>query len=94
MTKASNSSMPKATTISNSPEETIALGEAWATQARPGMVIGLEGDLGAGKTQLGKGIARGLRISEPVTSPTFTLVSEYNGKLPLAHLDFYRLEND
>ena len=86
--------MPKATTISNSPEETIALGEAWATQARPGWVIGLEGDLGAGKTQLVKGIARGLRITGPVTSPTFTLVCEYNGKLPLAHLDFYRLEND
>ena len=86
--------MPKATTISNSPEETIALGEAWATQARPGWVIGLEGDLGAGKTQLVKGIARGLGITEPVTSPTFTLVGEYNGKLSLAHLDFYRLEND
>ena len=94
MTKASNRSMPKATTISNSPKETIALGEAWATQARPGWVIGLEGDLGAGKTQLVKGIARGLGITEPVTSPTFTLVCEYNGKLPLAHLDFYRLEND
>ncbi|MEC8929412.1 MAG: tRNA (adenosine(37)-N6)-threonylcarbamoyltransferase complex ATPase subunit type 1 TsaE [Verrucomicrobiota bacterium] len=94
MTKASNRSMPKATTISNSPEETIALGEAWATQARPGWVIGLEGDLGAGKTQLVKGIARGLGITEPVTSPTFTLVCEDTGKLPLAHLDFYRLEND
>lgn len=91
---AFNHSMPKATTISNSPEETLALGEAWATEARPGWVIGLEGDLGAGKTQLVKGLARGLGITEPVTSPTFTLVCEYEGRLPLAHLDFYRLEND
>ena len=94
MTKASNRSMPKATTISNSPEETLALGEAWAAEARAGWVIGLEGDLGAGKTQLVKGLARGLGIAEPTTSPTFTLVSEYEGKLPLAHLDFYRLEYD
>jgi tRNA threonylcarbamoyladenosine biosynthesis protein TsaE len=86
--------MPKATTISNSPEDTLALGKAWAAEARAGWVIGLAGDLGAGKTQLVKGLARGLGINEPVTSPTFTLVCEYEGKLPLAHLDFYRLEND
>ena len=83
-----------ATIISNSPEETLALGESWAAEAQTGWVIGLEGDLGAGKTQLVKGIARGLGITEPVTSPTFTLVCEYEGKLPLHHLDFYRLEND
>ncbi|MDE2679967.1 MAG: tRNA (adenosine(37)-N6)-threonylcarbamoyltransferase complex ATPase subunit type 1 TsaE [Verrucomicrobiota bacterium] len=86
-----------ATIISNSPEETLALGESWAEEAQPGWVIGLEGDLGAGKTQLVKGIARGLGITEPVTSPTFTLVSEYEcgkSQLPLHHLDFYRLEND
>ena len=86
-----------ATIISNSPEETLALGESWAEEAQPGWVIGLEGDLGAGKTQLVKGIARGLGITEPVTSPTFTLVCEYEGgksQLPLHHLDFYRLEND
>ena len=72
----------------------MALGEAWAAEARAGWVIGLEGDLGAGKTQLVKGLARGLGINDPVTSPTFTLVCEHEGKLPLAHLDFYRLEND
>ena len=86
-----------ATTISTSPEDTQALGESWAAEATSGWVIGLEGDLGAGKTQLVKGIARGLGITEPVTSPTFTLVCEYEnneGKLPLHHLDFYRLEND
>jgi len=86
--------MPKATTISNSPEETLALGEVWAAEARAGWVIGLDGDLGTGKTQLVKGLARGLGITEPVTSPTFTLVCEYECKLPVAHLDFYRLEND
>ena len=86
-----------ATTISNSPEQTLALGESWTDEAEPGWVIGLEGDLGAGKTQLVKGIARGLGITGPITSPTFTLVCEYEGnkgKLPLHHLDFYRLEND
>ena len=86
--------MSKATTISTSPEETQALGESWVAEAESGWVIGLEGDLGAGKTELVKGIARGLGISEPVTSPTFTLACEYEGKLLLHHLDFYRLEND
>ena len=86
--------MSKATTISTSPEETQALGESWAADAKSGWVIGLEGDLGAGKTQLVKGIARGLGITDPVTSPTFTIVCEYEGNLPLHHLDFYRLEND
>ena len=82
------------TITSNSPEATLALGEQWAATARPGWVIGLEGDLGAGKTHLVKGIARGLGITEPITSPTFTLVCEYEGRLKLEHLDFYRLEND
>ena len=83
-----------ATTISTSPEATQALGESWAADAKSGWVIGLEGDLGAGKTQLVKGIARGLGITDPITSPTFTLVCEYEGRMPLAHLDFYRPEND
>ena len=77
------------TITSNSPEATLALGEQWAATARPGWVIGLEGDLGAGKTHLVKGIARGLGITEPITSPTFTLVCEYEGRLKLEHLDFY-----
>ena len=59
------------TITSNSPEATLALGEQWAATARPGWVIGLEGDLGAGKTHLVKGIARGLGITGPITSPTF-----------------------
>jgi len=81
------------TCISNSPAETEAIGEAWAREAQPGWVIALSGDLGAGKTQLVKGIAHGLRVNSRVHSPTFTLVNEYTGgRLTLHHLDLYRLE--
>ncbi|HVM49757.1 MAG TPA: tRNA (adenosine(37)-N6)-threonylcarbamoyltransferase complex ATPase subunit type 1 TsaE [Candidatus Acidoferrum sp.] len=82
-----------ATCISHSPAETAALGEAWGREAERGLVIGLSGDLGAGKTQLVKGLARGLGITEPVRSPTFALVNIYSGgRLTLFHLDLYRLE--
>lgn len=81
------------TYISNSPEETEALGEAWGRDATSGWVIALSGDLGAGKTQLVKGLARGLGVTSRVHSPTFTLVNEYaGGRLRLFHLDLYRLE--
>jgi tRNA threonylcarbamoyladenosine biosynthesis protein TsaE len=79
--------------ISHSPAETGSLGERWGRAAQRGLVIGLSGDLGAGKTRLVKGIARGLGITARVHSPTFTLVNEYGGgRLRLFHLDFYRLE--
>ncbi len=82
-----------ATFISHSPAETEALGERWGRAAESGLVIGLSGDLGAGKTQLVKGIARGLGVTAQVHSPTFTLVNEYGGgRLRLFHLDLYRLE--
>ena len=82
-----------ATLISHNAAETEALGEAWAREARPGWVIALSGDLGAGKTQLVKGLARGLGVTERVASPTFALVNEYTtGRLPLFHLDLYRLD--
>ena len=82
-----------ATCISHSPAETAALGESWGREAERGLVIGLCGDLGAGKTQLVKGLARGLGIAERVRSPTFALVNIYaGGRLPLFHLDLYRLE--
>jgi tRNA threonylcarbamoyladenosine biosynthesis protein TsaE len=82
-----------ATFISHSPAETESLGERWGREAQSGLVIGLSGDLGAGKTQLVKGIARGLGIAARVHSPTFTLVNEYGaGRLRLFHLDLYRLE--
>jgi tRNA threonylcarbamoyladenosine biosynthesis protein TsaE len=79
--------------ISHSPAETGSLGECWGRAAQRGLVIGLSGDLGAGKTRLVKGIARGLGITARVHSPTFTLVNEYGGgRLRLFHLDLYRLE--
>lgn len=82
-----------ATIISHSPAETESLGERWGRMAQRGLVIALSGDLGAGKTQLVKGLARGLGITERVHSPTFTLVNEYGGgRLNLFHLDLYRLE--
>ena len=82
-----------ATLISRSPAETEALGEAWGRTARPGLVLALQGDLGVGKTQLVRGLARGLGCRARVHSPTFTLVNEYlDGRLPLYHLDLYRLE--
>ena len=81
------------TFISHNPAETGSLGERWGCAAQHGLVIGLSGDLGAGKTQLVKGIARGLGITARVHSPTFTLVNEYGGgRLRLFHLDLYRLE--
>ena len=81
------------TNISHSPANTEALGEMWGREARAGLVIGLSGELGAGKTQLVRGLARGLGISARVHSPTFTLVNVYGGgRLTLFHLDLYRLE--
>jgi tRNA threonylcarbamoyladenosine biosynthesis protein TsaE len=78
--------------ISHSAEETLRIGELWGREAVPGWIIGLTGDLGAGKTQLVKGIARGLQFPGRVHSPTFNLVNEYpGGRLPLFHLDLYRL---
>jgi tRNA threonylcarbamoyladenosine biosynthesis protein TsaE len=82
-----------ATTISHSPAETAALGEQWGRNAPRGLVIGLSGDLGAGKTQFVKGLARGLGIEARVHSPTFALVNIYTGgRLTLFHLDLYRLD--
>ena len=82
-----------ATNISHSPAETEAVGESWGRNAQKGLVIALSGDLGAGKTQLVKGLARGLGITSRVHSPSFTLVNVYTGgRLTLFHLDLYRLE--
>jgi tRNA threonylcarbamoyladenosine biosynthesis protein TsaE len=84
-----------ATLISHNPADTEALGEKFGRAAQRGWVIALSGELGAGKTQFVKGIARGLGISARVHSPTFTLAAEYDGgRLPLFHLDLYRLENE
>jgi tRNA threonylcarbamoyladenosine biosynthesis protein TsaE len=81
--------------LAHGPEETRAWGRELGLTLRENSVIGLLGDLGAGKTELVKGIAEGLGSSDPVTSPTFTLVHEYrSGRLPLFHMDFYRLQTE
>lgn len=76
---------------SHSVEETEALGERLARLARPGTVMAMRGDLGAGKTAFARGVARGLSVSETITSPTYTLVNEYEGAMPFYHIDAYRL---
>jgi tRNA threonylcarbamoyladenosine biosynthesis protein TsaE len=82
-----------ATFISHSPVETEALGEGFGRVVEYGAVLALSGDLGAGKTQFVRGLARGLGVTARVHSPTFTLVNEYGGgRLKLFHLDLYRLE--
>ncbi|SRR6266540_3568142 len=74
-----------------SPEETRAIGGSLADLLQAGDVVSLSGDLGSGKTTLIQGIARGLGVDQPVLSPTFTLIREYRGRLPVYHLDVYRL---
>ena len=76
----------------HSPEETEAVGRKLAVQLQPGDVLAYYGDLGAGKTAFTRGLAAGLGVTEPVTSPTYTIVNEYlSGRLPLFHFDMYRL---
>ncbi|MDO4489544.1 MAG: tRNA (adenosine(37)-N6)-threonylcarbamoyltransferase complex ATPase subunit type 1 TsaE [Lachnospiraceae bacterium] len=76
----------------NSPEETFLLAKKLGEQAQGGMIFTLNGDLGVGKTVFTQGMAKGLGIDEPVNSPTFTIVQEYeSGRLPLYHFDVYRI---
>lgn len=78
--------------LTGGPEETEALGERLANIVKSGAVVAYTGDLGAGKTAFTRGLARGLGITDRVTSPTFTIVNEYEGgRLPLFHFDMYRL---
>ncbi len=82
-------------TILNNVEATQAFGESWAANLVGGEIFALHGVLGSGKTQLVKGLARGLGYRGDVTSPTFTLAHEYRGgRLPLYHLDLYRIKNE
>lgn len=81
----------------DSPEETVEIGRKLGMLAvdrsAAGLVICLKGNLGAGKTHFAKGVAIGLGIEDNVTSPTFTIINEYEGKMPFYHIDAYRLEN-
>jgi tRNA threonylcarbamoyladenosine biosynthesis protein TsaE len=76
----------------SSPQETFSIGQRLAGLLQPGMVVALIGDLGAGKTQVAKGIAQGLNVQTYVDSPAFDIIHEYQGDLRLYHMDFYRLD--
>lgn len=79
--------------VTDSEASTIKLGENIGKVLEPGDIISLTGDLGAGKTQLTKGIAAGLGVVDYVTSPTFIIVNEYEGRIPLYHFDVYRIND-
>lgn len=72
--------------------ETIELAQNFESERFPNMIICLDGELGSGKTVFTKGIANALGINEPITSPTFNIIKEYNGEVPLYHMDVYRLD--
>lgn len=80
--------------ITQSEEDTLRLGKEIGERLRPGSVICLVGDLGSGKTCFTKGIASGLGIEDVISSPTFTIMNEYEGKVPLYHFDVYRIDED
>lgn len=79
--------------VSSSEKQTLQLGRSLAAQLRPGDVLLLSGELGAGKTVFARGVAEGLGVTEPVVSPTFTLLNCYQGRIPLHHFDLYRLRD-
>jgi len=80
--------------VTNSASQTRELGQRLAGQLKAGDVVLLEGELGAGKSELARGIAKGLGVAETVTSPSFTILNVYDsGRLPLYHFDWYRLES-
>jgi len=82
------------TIITNNEYETIREGERLGRGLSPGSVVALYGGLGAGKTAFTRGLAKGLGIAMNISSPTFTIVNEYPGKIPLFHFDMYRLESE
>jgi tRNA threonylcarbamoyladenosine biosynthesis protein TsaE len=79
---------------SSSPDETRTIGERLGAALAPGSVVLLSGPLGAGKTVLVKGIARGLGVADEIISPTYTIVADYPGRIPLVHVDLYRVEGE
>ncbi|TET10534.1 MAG: tRNA (adenosine(37)-N6)-threonylcarbamoyltransferase complex ATPase subunit type 1 TsaE [Candidatus Atribacteria bacterium] len=81
------------TIITKSPEETKNLGKEVSKLAKPGDLLAFYGELGTGKTCFIQGIARGLKVKDYVTSPSFTIINEYQGKIPIYHFDLFRLDN-
>jgi tRNA threonylcarbamoyladenosine biosynthesis protein TsaE len=81
-------------TCTKSEDETIREGERLGRTLRSGDIVAISGGLGAGKTAFAKGLAAGLGVTSPVTSPTFTIVNEHTGEIPLYHFDMFRLENE
>ncbi len=79
--------------ITNSPDETFALGKKVGRLVKPGMVICLSGEMGAGKTAITQGIVEGAGVEDYVTSPTYTIVNEYRGRIPIYHFDVFRIED-
>ena len=78
--------------VTRSTDETLALAASVGEVLRPGDVVSLAGDLGTGKTVFARGVARALGVEDPVVSPTFTIVREYEGRVPVVHVDVYRLD--
>jgi len=78
--------------VTRSTDETLALAGSVGDVLRPGDVISLAGDLGTGKTVFARGVARALGVADPVVSPTFTIVREYEGRVPVVHVDVYRID--
>lgn len=78
--------------VSSSPEETESLGERLAKKLSPGAIVALFGELGAGKTCFVRGVCRGLKVKERITSPSFIIINHYRGTLPVYHIDLYRLK--
>ncbi|HER23978.1 MAG TPA: tRNA (adenosine(37)-N6)-threonylcarbamoyltransferase complex ATPase subunit type 1 TsaE [Candidatus Atribacteria bacterium] len=82
------------TIITKSPEETKKIGKKVGKLAKPGDLIAFYGELGAGKTCFIQGISQGLKVQEYVTSPSFNIINEYKGKIPIFHFDFYRIDKE
>lgn len=90
--KRTGDHMERCVIVTRQEKETKELAAKLAATLKPGDVLALEGDLGAGKTTFAKGLAKGLGIAEPIDSPTFTIIKEYEGKFPFYHMDVYRIE--